>query len=59
MYYQNEPKFKIVCLASKLSKTMKDGGFSLNLNLYKSMGTHRISLYVNDNSAKHYDSLEV
>ena len=41
-YYQNEPKFKGVYFRNNLPK-IKDGAYALNLNEYKSIGTHWIT----------------
>ena len=47
-YYQNEPKFNGICSRNKLPK-IKDGEYVINLDEYKSIGTHWIALYVNGN----------
>ena len=52
-YYQNEPKFK-----NNLPK-LKDGGYLINLDEYKSIGTHSIALYVNAENVTYFDSFEV
>ena len=41
-YYQNEPKFNGVYSGNNLSK-IKDGAYIVNLDGYKSIGTHWIS----------------
>ena len=46
-YYQNEPRFNGVYSRNNLSK-IKDGAYLTNLNESKSIGTHCIALYVND-----------
>ena len=38
-YYENEPKFNRVCSINNLSK-IKDGAYIINLDEYKSIGTH-------------------
>ena len=48
-YYQNEPNFNGVFSRNDLSK-IKDGTYVIILDEYKSMGTHWIALYVNDNN---------
>ena len=45
-YYQNEPKFNGVCSKNNLPK-MKDGAYVINLEEFKSIGTHWIIMYVN------------
>ena len=47
-YYQNEPKFNGVYSRNNLSK-IKDGAYVINLDEFKSIVTHWIALYVNDN----------
>ena len=42
-YYPNEPKFKDVYAGSNLPK-IKDGVYIINLNEYKSLGTHWIEI---------------
>ena len=44
MYYQNEPNFNGVY------SRIKDGAYIINLDEFKSLGTHWISLYVNNNN---------
>ena len=48
-YYQNERKFNDVYSRNKLPKIM-DGAYVINLDEYKSIGTHWIALYVNGNN---------
>ena len=45
-YYQNETKFNGVYSRNNLSK-IKDGAHVINLDEYKSIGAHWITLYVN------------
>ena len=45
-YYQNKPKFNGVCSRNNLPK-IKDGAYVINLDEYKSIGTHWIAFYVN------------
>ena len=49
-YYQNDPKFNGVSSRSILPK-IKDGAYVINLDHYKSIGTHWIALHVNGNNA--------
>ena len=58
-YYQNEPKFNGVYSRSNLPK-IKDGAYEINLDEYKSIGSHWIALFVNGNSnAIYFDSFGV
>ena len=45
-YYQNKPKLKEVYSRYNLSK-IKDGEYVINLDEFKSIGTHLIALCVN------------
>ena len=38
---------------------MKDGGYVINLDEFKSIGTYLIALYVNDNNVTFFDSFGV
>ena len=53
-YYQNEPKFHGVYSRNNLPK-IKDGAYIINLDEYKSIGTHWISLYMNVENVTHFD----
>ena len=57
-YYQNEPKFNGVYSRNELPK-IKDGTYMINLDQFKSIGAHWISLYVNDNKITYFDSFGV
>ena len=57
-YYQNEPKFNGVYSRNNLPK-IKDGAYVINLDKYKSVGTHWIALYSNANIIVYFDSFEV
>ena len=48
-YYQKEPKFNGVYSRNNLPK-IKDGTYVINLDDYKSIGTHGIALCVNANN---------
>ena len=48
-YYENEPKFNGAYSGNNLPK-IKDGEYVINLDEYESIGTHWITLYVNDNN---------
>ena len=53
-YHQNEPKF----ITYNLPK-LKHGGSGINLDKYKSIGTHWIALYVSANDVVYFDSFGV
>ena len=57
-YYQNEPKFNGVFSRNNLPK-VKDGAQVINLDEFKSIGTHWIVLYVNGNKTIYFDSFGV
>ena len=57
-YYENEPKFNGVYSRNSLSK-IKVGAYIINLDEYKSKGTHWIVLYVNAENATYFDSFGV
>ena len=57
-YYQYEPNFNGVYSRNNLPKT-KDGTYVINLDEYKSIGTHWIAFYVNDNNVTYFDSFGV
>ena len=48
-YYENEPNFKCVYSKNNLPK-INDGAYLINLDEYKSIGTHWNALNVNDNN---------
>ena len=57
-YYQIEPKFNGVYSRNNLPK-IKDGAYVINLDDYKSIGTHWIALYANLNNIIYFDSFGV
>ena len=57
-YYQNKPKFNGVYSRNNLSK-IKDEVYVTNLDEFKSIGTHWITLYVNGNNAIYFDSFGI
>ena len=52
--YQNEPEFNGVYSRNNLLKE-KDRVYVIDRDEYKSIGTHRIALYVNDNNVTYFD----
>ena len=57
-YYQNEPKFNDV-YSKNNSNEIKEGAYVINLDEYKSIGTHWITLYVNVENVTYFDSFGV
>ena len=57
-YYQNEPKFNGISWQKNLSK-IKDVAYVINLDEFKSIGTHWIALYMNGNNIIYSDSFGV
>ena len=57
-YYQNEPKFNGVYSRNNLPK-IKDGAYVINLDEFKSIGTHWIALHMNGNNIIYFDSSAV
>ena len=57
-YYQNEPKFNDVYSRTNLTK-LKDGTCVINLDEFKSIETHWIALYVDNNNATYFYSFRV
>ena len=57
-YYQNEHNFNGVYSRNNLLK-IKDGVYVINLDDYKSIQSHWIVLYVNDNNVIYFDSFGV
>ena len=55
-YYPNESKFNSVF---SRNKKIKDVAYVINLDEFKSIGTHWIALYVNGNNIIYFDSFEV
>ena len=51
-YYQIESKLNGVYSRNNLPKTKKDRAYVINLDEYKSIGTHWIALYVNGNNRR-------
>ena len=57
-YYQTEPKLNGVYSRNDLLK-IKDGAYVINLNEFKSIGTHWIALYVDSNNIIYFGSFGV
>ena len=54
-YYQNEPRFNGVYSRDNLPK-IKDGAYIINLDGYSDIGTHWVTLYVQNNNVTYFDS---
>ena len=57
-HYQNEPRFNGAYSRNNFSK-IKDGEYIINLDEYKSIGTHWISLYLNAKDVTYFGSFGV
>ena len=57
-FYENEPKFNGVYSRNNSPK-IKDGVYIIDLDEYKSIWTHWIALYVNDNNVTYFDSFGI
>ena len=57
-YYQNEWKFIVIYSRNNLPK-IKHGTYVINLDEYKSIGSHRIVFYVDRNNATYFESFGV
>ena len=57
-YYQNKPKFNGVYSRNNFPRT-RDEAYVIGLDVFKSIGTHWIALYVNYNNVTYFDSFGV
>ena len=57
-YSQKDLKFNSVCSINNLPK-INDGVYAIDLDEFKSIGTHQIALYMNDINLIYFDSLGV
>ena len=56
-YYRHEPKFN--CVYSRInSPKIKDETYVINLDQYKSIGSHWNALYVNNDNVTYFDTFE-
>ena len=58
-YYENEPRFIEVFSRDNLPKKIKDGGYIINLDEYKNVGTHWIVLFCKKSEIGYFDSFGV
>ena len=56
-YYQNEHEFNGFYLRKNLLK-IKDGAYVINPDEFKSIGTHWIALYLNNDNIIYFDSFQ-
>ena len=58
-YYENEPKLNGVYSRDNLP-AIKDGAYAINLDEYSEIGTHWVSLWVNNsNNVTYFNSFRV
>ena len=58
-YCQNEPRFNDVFSIDNLFVEIKDGAYVINLDEYSDIGTHRVTLYVQNNDVTYFNSFGV
>ena len=58
-YYQNEPRFIGVYNRDNLPDKIKNGAYVINLDEYSDIGTHWITLYVNNKTVTYFDSFGI
>ena len=58
-YYQNEPRFNGVYSRDNFPDKIKDRAYVVNLDEDSNIGTHRIPLYVNNQTVTYFDSFGV
>ena len=58
-YYQNEPRFIGIYSRDTLPNRIKNGAYIINLDEYSDIGTHSISLYVNNKTVTYFDSFGI
>ena len=57
-YHQKKPKFNGVYSRNNLRK-IQDGAYIINRDKYKSIETHQITFYINDNNVNYFGSFGV
>ena len=58
-YYESEPRFNGVYSRNNEPKTLKDGGYLINLDEYADVCTHWIALFLNRSEIVYFDSFGV
>ena len=54
-YYQNESRYNGIYSRDNLPR-IKDGAYIINLDVYSDIGTHWVTLYVQNNNVTYFDS---
>ena len=57
--YENEPRLNGVYSRDNLPKTIKNGGYVINLDEYADVATHWTAFYVKNNEVIYFDSFSV
>ena len=55
-YYQNEPRFNVFFSRDNLPNKIKNCAYVINLDEYHDIGTHWLTLYVNNKNVTYFDS---
>ena len=58
-YYENEPRVNEVFSRDNLPQKIKNGGYVINLDKYKDVGTHWIALFCKKSKIVYFDSFGV
>ena len=58
-YYQNEPTSNEIFSRDNPPNTITNGGYVINLDEYRDIGTHWVALYVNNKTITYFDSFGV
>ena len=58
-YFENGPRFNGVYSRDTLPKTINNGAYVINLDVYADVCTHWIALYVKNNEVIYFDSFGV
>ena len=59
VYHQNEPRLIGVYSRDNLPNKIKDGAYVINIDEYYDIGTHWITLYVNNKTVTYFDSFGI
>ena len=59
VYYQNEPRFNEVFSRDNLPNTIKNGAYIINLDEYHDIGTHWVTLHINNKTVTYFDSFGI
>ena len=58
-YYQNEPRFNGVYSRDNFPDKIKGGAYVVNLDEYSDIGTHWVTLHVNNKTVTYFDSFGI